>query len=114
MVRWTRALASGPVPAELSWAKLAPEYEAFVGRVRPASPDHRLRSARLPQGETAKSHAKHLATGSLLRAAPLGRCRSLLPSGWRLCVGLSTHPFFVGRHEVMLQLPHPATRCRDT
>ena len=38
-------------PAEVSWAELALDYEAFAGRALPASPDHRLRGTRLPLGE---------------------------------------------------------------
>ena len=42
LVRWARALTWAPGPAEVSWAELARDYEAFVGRALPASPDHRL------------------------------------------------------------------------
>ena len=67
---------------------MALDYEAFVGRALPASPDHRLRGTRLPLGGRAQVLRKavglaerHLAAGSLLGGAPLGRCRSLLPLG---------------------------------
>ena len=39
LVRWERALAWMPGPAEDSWAELAPDYEAFAGWALPASPD---------------------------------------------------------------------------
>ena len=111
LVRWARALAWDPGPAEVSWAELALDYEAFVGRALPASPDHRLRGTRLPLGERAQVLRKavglverHLATGTLLSGAPLGRCHSLLPLGGRVCAGLSARPYFAARHEVMLQL----------
>ena len=42
-----------PGPAEVSWAKLALDYEAFVGRALLASCDHRLRGTRLPLGKAA-------------------------------------------------------------
>ena len=38
----------------------------------------------------------------------------LLPLGGRVCAGLTAHPFFAARHEVMLQLMRLATHCRDT
>ena len=46
---------------------------------------------------------RHLAAGTMLSWAPLGRCRSLLPLGGRVCAGLSARPYVVARHEVMLQ-----------
>ena len=91
-----------------------------MGRSLPASPDHRLRGTRLPLGERAQILHKalglterHLAAGTLLSGAPLGRCRSLLPLGGRVWAALSARPFFVARHEVMLQLMCLATHCRD-
>ena len=67
--------------------------------------------ARLPLGERAQVLRKavglaerHLAAGALLGGAPLGRCRSLLPLGGRVCAGLSARPYFAAHHEVMLQL----------
>ena len=82
MVRWARALAWMPGPAEVFCAELAPDYQAFVGRVLPAPPDHRLRGTRLPLGEwaqvlrkAARLTQRHLMAGILLCRAPLGRCR---------------------------------------
>ena len=99
---------------------LALDYEAFVGWALPASPDHWLRGTRLPLGDWAQIVRKavglaerHLAAGTLLSWAPLGRCRLLLPLGGRVCAGLSARPFFAARHEVMLQLIRLATHCRD-
>ena len=110
-----------PGSAEVPWAELALDYEAYVGRALPASPDHRLRGTRLPLGEQAQVLRKavglaerHLAAGTLLSGAPLGRCRSLLPLGGRVCAGLSARPYFAARHEVMLQLMRLATHCRDS
>ena len=121
LVRWARALAWAPGPAEVSWAELALDYEAFVGRALPASPDHRLRGTRLPLEERAQVLRKavglaegHLAAGALLSGAPLARCRSLLPLGGLVCVGLSARPYFAARHEVMLQLMRLAAHCRDS
>ena len=57
---------------------------------------------------------RHLAAGALLSGAPLGRCRSLLPLGGRVCAGLSARPYFAARHEVMLQLMRLAAHCRDS
>ena len=121
MVRWARALAWMPGPAEVSWAELALDYEAFVGRALPASPDHRLQRTRLPLGERAQIVRKvvglaerHLVAGTLLSGAPLGRCRSLLPPGGRVCAELSARLFFAVRHEVMPQLMRMATHCRDS
>ena len=69
-----------PGPAEVSWAELVLDYEAFVGRALPASPDHRLRGTRLPHGERAPIMHKavglaehHLAAGTRQSGAPLGR-----------------------------------------
>ena len=114
LVRWARALARKPGPAEISWAELAQDSEAFLG-----SPDHRLRGTRLPLGERAQVLRKgvglaerHLVAGTLVSRAPLGRCRSLLPLGGRVCVGLSARPFFVARQEVMLQLMRLAAPAR--
>ena len=83
-------------------------YEAFVGWAPPASPDHRPWGRRLPLGKRAQILRKevglverHLVAGTLLCGAPLGRCRSLLPLGVRVCAGLSARPFFAARHEVM-------------
>ena len=121
LVRWARALTWAPGPAEVSWAELALDYEAFVGRALPASPDNRLRGTRLPLGERAQVLRKavglaerHLAAGALLSGAPLGSCRSLLPLGGRVCAGLSARPYFAARHEVMLQLMRLAAHCRDS
>ena len=121
MVRWARALAWGPGPAEVSWAELALDYEASVGRVLPASLGYRLRSTRLPLGERARVLRKaaglverHLAAGMLLCGAPLGRCRSLLPLAGRMCASLAARPFFATRHKVMLQLLRLATHYRLT
>ena len=108
-------------PAEFSGDELALDYEAFVGRALPASPDDRLRGTRLPLGDRAQVLRKaaglverHLVAGTLLCGAPLGRCRSLLHLGGRVCARLSAHPFFAARHEVMVQLMHLATACRDS
>ena len=121
VVRWARALAWVPEPAEVAWAELALDYEALVGRALPASPDHRLRGTRPPLGERAQVPRKavglaerHLAAGAMLGGAPLGRCRSLLPLGGRMCAGLSACPYFVARREVMLQLMRLAAHCRDS
>ena len=109
LVRWARALAWMPGPAEVSWARVALDYEAFVGRALPASPDHRLLGTRLLPGERAQILRKavglterHLAGGTLLSGTPLGRCRSLLPLGGRVCPGLPARPYFAARDEVML------------
>ena len=92
-----------PGPAEVSWAELALDYEAFVGRALPSSPDHRLRGTRLPLGERAQILRKavglaerHLAAGTLLSGAPLGRCRSLLPLGGRRVRGAFGPPILCG------------------
>ena len=50
----------------------------------------------------------------MLSGAPLGRCRSLLPLGGRVCVWLSARPYFAARREVMLQLMRLAAHCRDS
>ena len=92
-----------------------------MGRALPASPDDRLRGTRLPLGARAQILRKamglaerHLAAGALLSGGPLGRCRSLLPLGGRVCAGLSARPYFPARHEVMLQLMRLAAHCRDS
>ena len=79
LIRWARALAWMPEPAEVSWAELALDYEAFVGRALPASPDHRLRGTGLTLGERAQVLRKavglaehHLAAGALLGGGPTG------------------------------------------
>ena len=81
-----------PGPAEVSWAELALDYEAFAGRALPASPDHCLRGTRLPLGERAQILRRaaglvehHLVAGKVLCVAPLRRCRSLLPLRGRVC-----------------------------
>ena len=121
LIRWARALAWAPGPAEVSWAELALDYEAFVGRALPASPDHRLRGTRLPLGERSQVLRKpvgqaerHLAAAALRGGAQLGRCRSLLHLGGRVCAGLSARPYFAARHEVMLQLMRPEAHCCDS
>ena len=75
----------------------------------------------LPLGERAQNLRKavglaerHLAAGALLGGAPLGRCRSLLPLGGRVCAGLSARSYFAARHEVMLQQMRLAAHCRDS
>ena len=95
------------------------DYEAFRGRALPASLDHQ--GTRLPLGERAQVLRKavglverHLAAGTPLLMAPLGRCRSLPPLGGRVCASLLARPFFTARHQVMLQLMRLATHCRDT
>ena len=94
--RWARALTWDPGPPEVYWAELALDYETFVGRALPASPDHRLRGTRLPLRERAQVLRKavgmaesHLAAGVLLSGAPLGRRPSLLPLRGCVCAGLS-------------------------
>ena len=121
LVRWAQALAWMPGLAEVSWAELAPDYQVYVGRALPASPNHRLRGTRLLVGEGAQIVRKavglaerHLAAGTLLSRAPLGRCRLLLPLGGRVCTGLSACPYFAARHEVRLQLMRLATHCRNS
>ena len=76
---------------------------------------------RLPLGARAEILRKavglaerHLAAGTLLSGAPLGRCRSLLPMWGRVCAGLSARPYFAARREVMLQLLCLAMHCRDS
>ena len=119
LVRWARVLAWVPGLAEVSWAELALDYEAFVGRALPSFPDHQLRRMRLLLGERPQVLRKavglterHLAAETLLSGAPLGRCRSLLPLGGPVCAKLSVRPFFAARHEVMLQLIRLATHWR--
>ena len=97
------------------------DYEAFVGKALLASPDHYLRGTRLPPGIRARVLRKaaglverHVVARTLLCGAPLGRCRSLLPLGGRVCASLSARPFFTTRHEVMLRLMRLATHCWDT
>ena len=121
LVRWARALAWMPGPAEVSWAELALDYQAFVGRALPASPNHRVRGMRLPLGERAQGLRKaaglverHPMAGTLLCRAPLGRCRSLLHLAGRVCAGSSARPFFAACHEVMPHLMRLATQCWDT
>ena len=104
-----------PGPAEVSWAELALDYEAFAGRepslpgsptagYAPAAwgvgpnPAQGYRCGRAPPGG-----------GHTAIRAPLGRFRSLLPLGGRVCAGLSARPCFAARHEVMLQLMRLAT-----
>ena len=110
-----------PAPADVSLAELALGYEAFAGRAFAASPDHRLRGARLPLGERAQVLRRaaglverHLVAGMVLCGAPLGRCRALLTRGGggaRVCKIVG--PFFAARHELMLKLMRLATHCRD-
>ena len=57
---------------------------------------------------------RSLTAGTLHSRAPLGRCRSILPLGGRVCAGLSARPLFAARREVMLQLMRLATQCRDS
>ena len=121
LIKWARALAWMPEPAEVSWAELALDYEAFVRRALPASPEHQLRGTRMPLGELAQVLRKavglaerHLAAGALLGGAPLGRCGLLLPLGGRVCAGLSASLYFAVRHEVMLQLMHLAAQRHDS
>ena len=92
-----------------------------MGRALLVSQDHRLRGTRLPPGERAQILCKavglaerHLAAGTLLSGAPLGRCRSLLPLGGRLWAGLSARLYFAARHKVMLQLMRLAAQCRGS
>ena len=66
LVRWARALAWMPGPAEVSWAELALDYEAFVGRALRPPPDHRLRGTRLPLGERAQILRKAARLGGLM------------------------------------------------
>ena len=68
-----------PGPAEVSWAELALDYEAFARRALPASPEHQLPGTRLPPGERAQILRKgatlverHLVAGTLLCGAPWG------------------------------------------
>ena len=54
MVRWAGAVAWHLGPGNISWAELAPDYEAFVGRALPASLHHKLWGIPLPLGERAR------------------------------------------------------------
>ena len=83
----------------MSWAELALDYEAYVGRAIPAAPHRKLCGARLPLGARAEVLCKavglagrHLAAGKLLREQPVGRCRSLLPLGGRMSVACRRGP----------------------
>ena len=121
LVRWPWALAWVPGLAEVSWAKLALDYEAFVRRALPASPDQRLRATCPLLRERAQILRKavglaerHLAAGALVSGALLGRFRSLLPLGGRVCAGLSARLFFAARREVIMQLMRLATHYRDS
>ena len=121
LVRWARALAWMPGPAKVSWAELALDYEVFLGRALPPSPDHRLRGTRLPLRERVQILRKavglaerRLAAAALLSGAPLGRYRSLLPLGHRVCAGRCARPYFATRHEVMLQLMRLGAHSRDS
>ena len=65
------------------------------------------------------SHAQGSKPGGAPRSgglvgAVLGRCRSLLPLGGRVCEGILARPYFAARHEVMLHLMRLATHCRDS
>ena len=68
-----------PGPAEVSWAGLALDYEAFAGWALSASPDHRLWGTRLPLGERAQILRtaaglveRHLVAHGLLPPPPRG------------------------------------------
>ena len=81
-------LALALAPAEVSLAELALDYEAFVGRALPASPDHRLRGTRLPLGERAQVLCKavwlaerQLAAGALLSGPRWGAVACSSPLG---------------------------------
>ena len=80
LVRWGRALPWAPGPAEVSLAELALDYEAFVGRALPASPDHRLRGTRLPLGERAQVLRKAVGCGT----PPGGGCTVERSPAWTL------------------------------
>ena len=91
-----------------------------MGRALPASlSHHRLRGTRLPLGERARRvlHKvaglveRHLVAGTLLCGASLGRCRSPLPMGGCMYVGLLARPFFAARHEYAAYAPGD---CWDT
>ena len=91
LVWWVRALAWMPRPAEVCWAQLALDYEAFVGKT-----DHRLCGTHLPLVEQAPIPRKavglaelHLAAGTLLSGAHLRRCRLLLSAEGHVCLGLA-------------------------
>ena len=76
------ALACRPVPVQVSWADLALDYEAFVGRALPASPNHHLRGPPLRERAQVLCKAaglveRHLVVGTLLCGAPMGPCRSM-------------------------------------
>ena len=77
-----------PGAAEVSWAQLPTDHMAFVGRVLPASVDHRLRRTRLRVEErphvlrkAAGLVERHVVAGTLLCIAPRRWWRSLLPLG---------------------------------
>ena len=91
-----------------------------MGQALLASSDHWLGGMRLPLGQRAKMLRNamglgepHLAAGTLLPGAPLGRCCALLPLGGCVCARLLACSYFAARHEVMLQLMCLAAHHRD-
>ena len=76
----------------MSWGEQAPDYEAFVRRVLPASHDHCLRGMRLPLTERAQLLRTaaglvgcHLLASTLLCGTAVRRCGSLLPLRGGVC-----------------------------
>ena len=53
-VRWAAALRWKDGQGDVTWVELALDYETFLGRALPASPQQQLRGMRLPLGERAQ------------------------------------------------------------
>ena len=51
LVHWAGVRAWQPGPGDVSWAELALDQEAFIGRALLASANHKVRGTRLPLGE---------------------------------------------------------------
>ena len=82
----------GQGPGDVSWAKLAFDFEVYLGKALPASPHPRVWGTQLPLQEHAhvlrqamQLVRRHLAVGQLLRGLPLENCCALILLGGRGC-----------------------------
>ena len=96
---------------EVSYAKLAMDFEATSGRALPARPEYALRMTVLPLQESAAVLQRaawaiqpHLLLGRLLLAEESPGCHLLIALGGRTCLRLKGRPYFAARGKMVRML----------
>ena len=118
LLRWVYELVWIPGKGQVSFMEVAMDFECFVARTLPASPQAVYRASALPLPERARILKLALATlqklsvaGAVLPGGVLTKCSSLVPLGVLTVVGVSARPYFTRRLDMLKLLQNLQEYC---